>query len=345
MSETLRGDIYDLRHPGYPIDQVKQPEPDPLATVHYSCVYWVDHLHDCDPARNAPNELQDSGSIDKFLRRNYLHWLEALSLIRSMSEGTASLMRLKKLLQGEISQLAHLVRDGCRFIQYNKWAIESSPLQVIIRNLFRNEEPRWIVTNPITLEGHSDSVTSVAWSHDVARLASASYDSTCIATLEGHSSRVTSVAWSYNAARLVSASWDRTVKIWDAITGQCIATLEGYSDSVTSVAWSYNIARLVSASLDTTLVSVLYDSTDTITGRYIATLEGHYDAVTSCIATLEAGQVPRSLQFDISLSRRLHTDVGTFDLPPALSSTALARTGYSLSSNGTWIRYRGENLL
>jgi hypothetical protein len=59
------------------------------------------------------------------------------------------------------------------------------------------------------------------------------------------------------------------------------------------------------------------------------------------------------------LSRLLHTDVGTFDLPPALPSTALAvtstnhipppasplRIGYGLNSDGTWITYRGENLL
>jgi hypothetical protein len=99
MRETLRHDIYNLGHPGFPIDQVEQPEPDPLATVQYSCVYWVDHLHDCDPTRNAANDLQDGGPIDKFLRQNYLHWLEALSLLRSILEGTASLVRLEKLLQ------------------------------------------------------------------------------------------------------------------------------------------------------------------------------------------------------------------------------------------------------
>ncbi len=99
MSRTLRRDIYNLGDPGFPIDQVKQPGRDPLAAARYSCVYWVDHLRDCDPRKNAEKDLQDAGSIDTFLRRDYLHWLEALSLLKGMSEGTASMLRLEELLQ------------------------------------------------------------------------------------------------------------------------------------------------------------------------------------------------------------------------------------------------------
>jgi len=39
MSETLRRDIYSIRAPGYPIEQVRQPDPDPLAASRYSCIY------------------------------------------------------------------------------------------------------------------------------------------------------------------------------------------------------------------------------------------------------------------------------------------------------------------
>lgn len=99
MSETLRRDVYDLRHPGFPIEEVVQPEPDPLAKARYSCVYWVDHLKDCDPIKNAAHDLQDGGSVDEFLRRNYLHWLEALSLLKSISEGVLSMETLDGLLQ------------------------------------------------------------------------------------------------------------------------------------------------------------------------------------------------------------------------------------------------------
>jgi hypothetical protein len=51
MSRTLRRDIYSLRALGYPIERVIQPDPDPLAALRYSCIYWVDHL--CDWNANS----------------------------------------------------------------------------------------------------------------------------------------------------------------------------------------------------------------------------------------------------------------------------------------------------
>jgi len=75
----------------------------------------------------------------------------------------------------------------------------------------------------------------------------------CLQTLEGHSDSVWSAAFSHDLARLASASSDRTVKIWDASSGECLQTLEGHSDSVWSAAFSYDLARLASASSDCTV--------------------------------------------------------------------------------------------
>lgn len=101
MTSMLRRDVYSLRAPGYPINHVKQPDPDPLAAVRYACVYWVDHLHDWQSSDNTkqPDVFQDSGIIDNFLRKHYLHWLEALSLCKSMSQGILSITKLKSILQ------------------------------------------------------------------------------------------------------------------------------------------------------------------------------------------------------------------------------------------------------
>ena len=103
MTDSLRRDIYHLRHHGFPANRVEVSNTDPLAPTRYACIYWVDHLHGCDHARNAPNELPDGGPIDKFLRRSYFYWLEALSLLRSMPEGIELLLRLKDLLQVSFS--------------------------------------------------------------------------------------------------------------------------------------------------------------------------------------------------------------------------------------------------
>jgi WD40 repeat protein len=45
-------------------------------------------------------------------------------------------------------------------------------------------------------------------------------------TLEGHSDPVNSVAFSHDSTKLASASYDSTVKVWDASSGACLHTLK-----------------------------------------------------------------------------------------------------------------------
>ncbi|KAH7112391.1 NACHT domain-containing protein [Dactylonectria macrodidyma] len=97
LSGTLRRDIYSLRIPGFPIDQVSPPNPDPLASTRYSCVYWVDHLGDSDPVERM-RDLQDGSVVHAFLKRKYLYWLEAVGLMRSMQEGVLAMRKLEALV-------------------------------------------------------------------------------------------------------------------------------------------------------------------------------------------------------------------------------------------------------
>jgi WD40 repeat protein len=57
-------------------------------------------------------------------------------------------------------------------------------------------------------------------------------------TLEGHSDDVTSVAFSVDGKQVVSGSGDKTVWLWDAVTGAALQTLEGHSSWVRSAAFS-----------------------------------------------------------------------------------------------------------
>jgi hypothetical protein len=98
MSKVLQRDVYRLVSPGFSINQVEQPNPDPLAAARYSCIHWVDHLSEWN-SLGKQEDLQDSGVIDTFLRKNYLYWLEALSLLKSISEGVLSMAKLEDLLQ------------------------------------------------------------------------------------------------------------------------------------------------------------------------------------------------------------------------------------------------------
>jgi WD40 repeat protein len=59
---------------------------------------------------------------------------------------------------------------------------------------------------------------------------------------------VNAVAFSPDGKRLASASNDRTVKVWEAQTGQEVLTLKGHAGAVYSVAFSPDGKRLASAS-------------------------------------------------------------------------------------------------
>jgi hypothetical protein len=98
MSSTLRRDIYRLHAPGFLIDKVEPPVPDPLAAVQYSCVHWVDHLLDCD-REDTTNDLKDGGSVHQFLRTSYIYWPEALSLTKNLPDGIVMIMKLENWLK------------------------------------------------------------------------------------------------------------------------------------------------------------------------------------------------------------------------------------------------------
>src|SRR5437667_10275681 len=97
MTQNLRRNIYDLQHPGCSIDKVEHPDPDPLAPIRYACVYWVDHLCKIKSSHDEVG-LYDNGTIDVFLRKHFLHWLEALSLIKGISDGVLAIAKLIGLL-------------------------------------------------------------------------------------------------------------------------------------------------------------------------------------------------------------------------------------------------------
>lgn len=99
ISKCLRRNIYGLPSPGYSIRKQIGPVPhsDPLLVIRYACVYWIDHIKESMSTIAADNALQDGGPIGEFLRQDYLHWLEALSSLRELPKGVASLLTLVEI--------------------------------------------------------------------------------------------------------------------------------------------------------------------------------------------------------------------------------------------------------
>ena len=146
----------------------------------------------------------------------------------------------------------------------------------------------------VVFEGHTDSVSSVAFSPDGQTLASTSWDGTIrlwdphTAQLKsliiGHRDIVNSIVFSPDAQTLASASRDKTAKLWDPDTGQLKKTLTehtGFSAAgFQSVAFSPDGQTLAAGGDYSDTVIRLWDIHNE---QNIRTLTGHTTRIMSIV--------------------------------------------------------------
>jgi hypothetical protein len=99
MSRILKRNMYSLDY-GFKPKDMRPPEPDPLASIRYSCVFWADHLCFLDSkCSELQRELVDDSRVHRFLKERFLRWLESVSLLGKLSDGVQSMMRLLHMVQ------------------------------------------------------------------------------------------------------------------------------------------------------------------------------------------------------------------------------------------------------
>jgi hypothetical protein len=99
MSTSLKRDICGLKSPGEMANNVRsciltQCLP---SHVQYACRYCVGHLCRLNDLLQEGAEQLDHSKVLKFLLEDFLHWLEALSLMGKISEGILMVIDLQSI--------------------------------------------------------------------------------------------------------------------------------------------------------------------------------------------------------------------------------------------------------
>lgn len=100
LSLTLRRDICDLNFFGPFNERKTKPNLEPLDSIGYSTVFWVDHFESSAFQESfvLAQREEAANSISKFLREKFLYWLEALSLLNRLSNVLVPVQKMAQFM-------------------------------------------------------------------------------------------------------------------------------------------------------------------------------------------------------------------------------------------------------
>ncbi|KAJ6623282.1 hypothetical protein B0H10DRAFT_1909435 [Mycena sp. CBHHK59/15] len=252
--------------------------------LYYSCRFWSAHLKSIKFAVLTSIHRQ----VNEFMRMRFLFWLEVLSIVGDVgvaSDSIDSLIAwipvnsddmLEKQAKDALSFLRsfatpiscsvpHIYLSAVAFAPKNS-IIASNHVQRGLRVIkcSTGADLEWHVLQGV-LQGHTDRISSVAFSTDDKLIVSGSYDNTVrlwdaetqqqiSPPLYGHDRAVISVAFSQDGQHIFSGSRDRMVRLWDVKShNQVVEPRRCDNEYMTCVAFSNDGGHIVFASADHSL--------------------------------------------------------------------------------------------
>ncbi|KAG8995954.1 POC1 centriolar protein A [Tulasnella sp. 427] len=234
----------------------------------YCCRTWALHLTSDSKKLNSQ---EDPGAINPtdliaFSTQKILFWVEVMSLIFRLQEAFHLAKRTELWLKGFSNQIDDVLT---LWNDTQRWMTEFwEPIAFGALHIYASTMHFCPLKTRLWHYYHASDAKSMYGKQ-------LSYWTRSIWTTIEHG-RIYSIAFSPDGKRIASGSSDRTMRLWDAETGQQLGgPLEGHTDAVDSVAFSPDGKRIASGSRDRTVR--LWDAE---TGQQSGDpLEGHTDGV------------------------------------------------------------------
>ncbi|EGX50759.1 hypothetical protein AOL_s00054g845 [Orbilia oligospora ATCC 24927] len=326
LSNTLRRDIYNLKEPDFMTKNVSIPDPDPLASIRYSCVYWIDHFSLAEPSKGDDNSREEKGILG-FLKVHFLHWLEALSLIGKIQEGIRVILLLESITEAKKNLDIHnFVYDARRFtlsfgsmiqetpLQTYYSALSFAPQQSLVRQQFKSDIFHPIDIRPVQQE----------WGALLQTLKPSEFEPYCLAVSPDN--------------KIISLSSDR-ITLWDLLTGSILRQGENDCDTIWEVAISPNGDRALAIS--TSGEAVIWD----ITTHFFHRIYKH--VAVNCIFNFASFSVDgETLLVALKAGRaKYRIEICTMMAGEARKEFDLEANSLALSSDGRRIAYIASGVL